>query len=414
MLVPAAAAAEPRDLETYYPIRPHVVRWYAVKDAQSGAPIDLISFAIVARETGADGAPVYIVENRFSWGVSLDYQKATADQVQLDRLILRTPSGDVKDVRFTPALPMLRAPVDIGQTWSATPAGDATYTYRVESRFAMHVLGKDVPECVRVVRARAGTVDRKTDYCPGIGVAAIETLAPSGVWLRADIVAIAGETDLIAVKSSARVPGGCEYVFDPLGPDRGELTVTVRPPGRSPLSPMRRPANQNIHVGVPADAPQGQWRLEVNQSPRTALQTFAWSGTCRFDPLVPPPSRGPSVILVREQAEPGRATLTVVGVGWKPDEQVSLVVTGPGWTTVNPLVWMVANGQGASPPFPVTFPDTLPSGEFTVTMQGSADAAALTVVCGDKRAEPLGGYCAVKFWRRVMASSDTAPAAEPK
>jgi hypothetical protein len=244
VLVPiVAAAAEKGDLEKYYPMLAHTVRWYAVKDINSGAPIQLISFAIIAKEVGPDGNIVYLVENRFLGGISIDYQQVTSRQVQLDRIVLM--NGDpqtltVKDAHFTPALPMLRAPVEVGRTWRETPKGDPPYTFRVESKFGLKVLGKNIEDCVRIVRTRGETVDRKEEYCSGIGIAAFEILTPDAKWLRSELVALAGETDLIAVKSR-EVPSGaitippatklCEYIFDPLGPDNGDLTVTTTPPG---------------------------------------------------------------------------------------------------------------------------------------------------------------------------------------
>jgi len=206
--IAATQPAEPNDLERYYPILPHRVRWYAVKDVKSGAPIDFISFAVIAKETSPDGGLVYLEENRFASGISVDYRKVTSEQVQLERLVLLTRDGRLKDIHFAPALPILRAPVKVGLVWSESPRGsDQPFLYRVESQSAMHVLGKDIQDCVRVVRTHV-VVDRKTDYCPGVGIAAFETLIASDKWLRAELVAVTAETDLIAVKSSARAPGG--------------------------------------------------------------------------------------------------------------------------------------------------------------------------------------------------------------
>jgi hypothetical protein len=219
--VTTTQARELTNLEKYYPILPHRVRWYAVKDVESGALIDVISFAIMATETSSDGRVIYLIENRFSSGISLDYEEVTSEQVQLTRFVLLARNGDLKDVRFTPALPILRIPVKVGWVWTEGPHGsDQPYSFRAEAQLAMHVLGKDIEDCVRVVRTHV-IVDRKTDYCAGVGIAGFDMLMPNDKWVRAELVAIAGETDLIAVKSSARVPGGCEYVFDPLGPSRG-------------------------------------------------------------------------------------------------------------------------------------------------------------------------------------------------
>ena len=395
ILVSGVAAAEPGDLEKYYPMSAHTVRWYAVKDVQSGATVDLISFAIVAKELTPDGGTIYLVENRTRGGISVDYQHITSEQVQLDRTVVMPTvvmSGaalTLTDVRFMPALPQLRAPVEVGRTWSETPQGDQLYTYRVESKFGVRVLGKNVEDCVRVVRTRGGTVTYKTEYCPGVGIAAIEILTGAAKWMRAELVAVAGEIDLIAVKSGVQ---GCEYIFDPLGPSAGNHTVTVGPPGQSPVT-VERPANENIHVNVPRDANRGQWRVEIKDQYRTAFQTFYWSGACRADFLAPPPSLGPSLTLVREDAEPGRVTLTVVGVGWRAHEPLTLTLAGPGWNTQT-SPFGTANAAGVSSAVVVPFADTLPRGDFTFTMLGTTQSATLTVQCHN------AGFCAVKFWRR--------------
>jgi len=390
-------AAGSTDVEKYYPMVPHTVRWYAVKDVQSGTPVDLISFAIVAKEIGPGGKVVYLVENRFSGGVSVDYQEITSAQVQLDRLVLMR-GATLTDVRYTPPLPLLRAPVEVGRSWSETQ-GDQPYTYRVESKFARRVLGTEYPDCVRVVRMRGGIVDYNTEYCPSVGVAAFEMLTGAAAWARAELVAIGGEADLIAVKSGAR---GCEYVFDPLVPidprlpGGGNLTLTVSPPGLQPMT-FQRPADENIHVGLPAEAPRGLWRVEIKGSSerlgRSSLQTISWSGACRGDFLAPPPALGPSVTLVRQEAEPGRVTLTAMGAGWKADEPLTLTLAGPGWNTqTSPLG--TANAAGVSPAVVVPFAHNLPRGDFTFTMRGTTQAATLTVKCQD------AGFCAVKFWRQ--------------
>ena len=126
---------------------------------------------------------------------------------------------------------------------------------------------------------------------------------------------------------------------------------------------------------------------------RTTLQTFFWSGACRANFLAPPPLLGPSVTLVGEDAEPGKVTLSVAGVGWGANEPLTITLAGPGWNTQT-SPFGPANGLGVSPVFTVPFRDNLPRGEFTFTMKGATETATLAVECSE------AGYCTPKFWRR--------------
>lgn len=388
-LAAAAAAAQSSDVEKHYPVAEHVVRWYTVKDARTGRTVDYTSFALVARQRGDDGRLVYVVENRHAGGVGLDYEEVGPAQLQLDRLLAGRPDGTVADAVFSPPLPRLRAPLEPGRSWTETPRGDKPYVYTVESRFALSVRGKVVQDCVRVVRTRDGAADLKTDYCPGIGMAGFDTLRGSR-WLRADLLDLAGEMDLIGVRASSR---GCEYVFEPLAfPDEEELSVSVRGPGL-PAETLKHPSQQNLHVGLAPDARHGRWLVRVEGKQRTARHVIYWNGECRGAFLVPPPARGPSLTLVAQDATPGSAKFTLVGTGWKPGEPLLLTTAGAGWETqTSPLG--KADVLGRSNPAVVPIADTAARGEYIFTLRGAAQSATLALVC---RAE---GFCAVKS-RRV-------------
>ena len=402
MLGRAVASAESPALDQYYPRRPLTVRWYAVKNLQSGAAVTTTSFALVFYEPGPSGHPIWMVENRTAGGVTVDYQELTADQLQLHRTltVATGPTIDLRVGRFVPPLPMLRAPLEVGRTWSETPQGDQPYTYRIESRSTLQVRGKEIADCLRVVRTRGGTVDYKADYCPGIGIAAFEILS-GGTWLHGDLTADVGEVELIGLKASYR---GCEHIFVPQVQPGLPLTVTVAAPGQ-PTDTSQSLSGRYINIVIPTGAPPGIWRIDVAGPYRnwSAQAVIWWSGACRADFLTPRPAMGPSVAVVQQEAMPGRVMLSVVGVGWKPGEPLTVKVAGPGWYPQT-IPFGTANQAGVSQAGVVPFPDVLPRGTFTITMEASTQTATLTVVC-----EP-SGFCAPSFLRKRPDASP--PSAE--
>lgn len=163
------------------------MRWYLVKEVQTGKMVDFISFTHIGTITLDNGRRLHLIENRHAQGISIDYQEITPEQVLLHRLVSAHQDPDMLgDVSFTPPLPLVRAPLDVGRTWRER-IGHTAYVYRVEARETVSTLGRDIQDCLRVVRTRNSTLDFKTEYCPEIGIAAFELLIPKGKWLRAEL-----------------------------------------------------------------------------------------------------------------------------------------------------------------------------------------------------------------------------------
>ncbi len=357
------------------------MRWYMVKDVQAGKMVDFISFTLVGQITLDNGRTLSLLENRNAEGMSIDYEEITAEQVLLHRLVLvhqGTASDTLRDTSFTPPLPLLRAPLEVGRSWSENIPGDKSYVYRVESRVTVSALGKDLQDCLRVVRTRGGTLDYKTEYCPELGIAAFEILTPEGKWLRAELAAIASELALIGVRIAA---DRCEYIFDPLGFLPGEtLTVTLTPPALQPLT-FQRPSAENIHIRLGADAPLGQWLVKVQGKQQTAFSVLVWTGACRASFLTPPPSLKPSLTLIGQEADKrGQINYLIAGSGWKAGEPLYFTQAGPGWHQQTAPLGQ-ANEERVSAVAIVPFmPNPLP-GKYTLTLQGETQTAILTIAC---------------------------------
>jgi len=396
-LFPGKDALSPQgDIERYYPQKQFVTRWYLVKDLQTGKTVDFISFTIVG-QISFDGHTLYLIENNHTQGVSIDYQEITAEQVLLHRLLLVNQgdfSDTIRDVSFTPPLPLLRAPLEVGRSWSENTLGDKPYVYRVESRKTVSALGKNLQDCLQVVRTRGGAPDYKNEYCPQVGIAAFETLTPEGKWVRAELAAITSELTLAGVRNTTQ---SCEYIFDPLGFSPGEpLTVTITPPALNPLT-FQRPSTENIHIGVNKKAPFGRWLVQVQRDQQKAFSVFEWTGVCRAGLLAPPPSIEPSLILIGQEADAlGQNNYLVAGSGWKAGESLSFTQSGPGWQRKT-IPLGQANEEGVSMIKKVTFaPNSLP-GKYILTLQGETQTATLTIKCRED------GLCFGPF-PRVMTS----------
>ncbi|MBI3798151.1 MAG: zinc ribbon domain-containing protein [Deltaproteobacteria bacterium] len=371
------------DIQRYYPQREDTVRWYVVKEMQTGQAVDFISFAIVGKTTLDNGRTVYLIENRTAQGISLDYQEITPDQVLLHRLVQKGPALDtVDDVRFTPPLPSLRSPLAVGRSWRASVGGGnvtQSYSYQVEARVTVAALGKEVRDCLRVVRTRDGTPDYKTEYCPEIGIAALEMLTPQGKWLRAELFETT--TARLSLKGLRAAAGHCVYVLDGTGFSLNEnLILTVLGPGDKP-SKEQIHAAANIDIALDSEQQRGRVLISLEGTLHKASYTIDWKGECRASFLASPPVFRPSLTLIGQEADKqGQMSSILVGSGWRAGESLHFITEGPGWNKGSfPLG--TANDLGVSGIAIVPFRQNPLDGEYTFTLQGETQTATLTVIC---------------------------------
>ncbi len=379
------------DIQRYYPQREDTVRWYVVKDVQTGQPVDFISFAIVGKTTLDNGRTVYLIENRTAQGISIDYQEITSAQVLLHRLVQKGPALDtVYDVRFTPPLPSLCSPLEVGRSWSASVGGGKvtqSYSYQVESRVTVSALGKEVQDCLRVVRTRRGTPDYKTEYCPEIGIAALEMLTPEGKWLRAELLETT--TARLTLKGLRAAADHCVYVLDGAGFSLNEnLVLTVIGPGGKPSKDPVHSAT-NIDIALDSEQQLGRVLISLEGTIHKASYSIDWKGECRASFLAPPPFFRPSLTLIGQEADKqGQMSYIMVGSGWRTGESLNFITEGPGWNKGSSPLGK-ANDLGLSGIAIVPFMQNPLNGEYTFTLQGETQTTTLTVICRN-------GLCFVK------------------
>src|SRR5262249_2774501 len=315
--------------------------------------------------------------------MSIDYQEITPEQVLLHRLVQKGSALDtLQDARFTPPLPLLRSPLEVGRSWGDRGEGGTatpSVSYQVQSRETVSVLGRKVEACLHVVRTRKGTPDYKTEYCPEIGIAAFELLTPAGKWLRADLFETT--TARLSLRGLRAGAGHCVYVFEGTGFSPNEnLVLTVIPPEGEP---SKEPVDSATHIAITLGAEQyrGRVGIRLEGTAHKAAYFINWEGECRASFLAPPPAFQPSLTLIGQAVDKqGQISSMLVGSGWRAGESLHFITAGPGWNKGS-SPFGTANDLGVSGIAVVPFQQHPLDGEYTFTLQGETQTTTLTVIC---------------------------------
>jgi hypothetical protein len=384
----AALSSMSGNLETYFPHRENTVWWYFVSPVGTDEVVDYTSFTIVGTDTLDDGTKVYLVENVYGGGqgISTEYQEITSEHVRIRGILNKLASGEVVYSPFTPPLPILRFPLEVGRSWSeevSTHDIMSTYSYQVEALVAVSVPAGDFQGCFRVVRTKDGTADYKSEYCPDVGGATFEILTANGQWLRAELTGMT--TSRLALKGLRLNNSQCQYIFDGIGFSPEEMLTFVIPD----LAEKEVDTPEGLGVPISLEAPSGNWIMAtLKGSENLALSTFQWAGECRAAFFDPPPSLEPSLILIGQEANDwGGISNLMVGIGWQAGE--TLTFTAEGLASPTQTATLQVNELGSTRLIQIPLVQNPADGDYIFTLEGETQTAMLIISCGN-------GFCQVK------------------
>jgi len=148
-------------LKSYYPIEPNTVWWYLVS-TEGREPGGMTSFTLLPPELYEDGSQVYTVVNRNFLPEDVSefvmYYRILNNTVELVHSSTTLKAIDsalpeTSDVEFTPPLPNVKFPLEVGNTWKRTGKSGQVTTYEVISLEDISVPYGDFEDCYMIERS---------------------------------------------------------------------------------------------------------------------------------------------------------------------------------------------------------------------------------------------------------------------
>jgi len=174
--IPPTPTLNPQ-LKNYYPLRPDAVWWYTVYAGDE--PIGLTSFTMLSPESDSDGSLIYPVVNRNGLAPdishNIDYIRINDDSIELIRFLTvpklpDTTPPEMSEIEFTPPIPFLKFPLEVGNTWERIgEGGQHSYRYEVLNKVEISVPYGDFEDCYLIERSTDGVPNFREGYCPEVG-----------------------------------------------------------------------------------------------------------------------------------------------------------------------------------------------------------------------------------------------------